>query len=149
MLINPKIFAQQNNIYKNKKAKITLPYSDDLIFYKELDRNIESGKTVTITFPNEKLTEDSGLQKRIASCINGQEFFDRMIDLAKTALDAYRAYTTENIFELWRLNKKSTQQVIYAAYSISYKHDTGTNTYFLLLKPKGKGTNNKNWLFLS
>lgn len=149
MLINPKIFAQQNNIHKNKKIKVTLPYSDELIFYKLLDQNLESGKTVAITFPNEKLSEDSGLHKRIACCANGKEFFDQMVDLAKTAFDAYKHFATKNIFELWKVASDLTQRAIYQAYKVEYAYDNETGAYYLSLEPNGEGTSSKAWMFMA
>ncbi|WP_083001754.1 hypothetical protein [Halomonas sp. GT] len=149
MLIDPKIFVQQNNIHKNRKIKITLTYSDELIFYKLLDQNLESGKTVAITFPNEKLEEDSGLHKRIACCTNGKEFFDQMVDLAKTAIDAYRHFATKNIFGLWEVSKNLTQRTIYQAYKVEYAFDDETGTYFILLEPNGEGSDSKAWMYLA
>ena len=150
MLIDPMIFIQQNNIKKNKKVKVTLPYSDEIIFYKLLDKNIESGKTIAITFPNEKLTtEDSGLYKRIACCANWEEFFDTMANLAKTAIDAYKYFATENVFGLWRIHKKLNQQFLYRAYNVEYTYDLETGAYFLLLVPNGEGNDSKAWMFMA
>ena len=147
MLINPKIFLQQNNIAKNKITKVTMLYSDEFIFYKLLDQHIESGKTVVITFSNEKLDENSGLYKRIACCVNGKEFFDQMVDLAKTAYDAYKHYTTKNIFGLWKVTSELTQRIIYQSYKVEYACNDETGAYFLLLQPNGEGTSSKAWVF--
>jgi len=149
MLINTKIFVQQNNIHKNRKQKVTLDYSDELIFYKLLDQNIESGKTVTITFPNEKIEKDSGLYKRIACCANGEDFFDQMVSLAKTAIDAYRNFATRNIFGLWKDNKNLTLRMLYQAYKVDYAFDNKTGTYFILLAPNGEGSDSKAWMSLA
>ena len=149
MLIDPKSFVQQNNIHKNRKIKVTLKYSDELIFYKLLDQNIESGKKVAITFPNEKMEEDSGLYKRIACCVNGKDFFDQMVDLAKTATDAYRHFATKNIFGLWEVSKNLTQRAIYQAYKVEYAYDDETSKYLILLEPNGEGSDSKAWMCLA
>lgn len=149
MLINPKIFAQQNNIHKNKNNRATLPYSDEYIFYKMLDKYLESGNTVVITFPNAKLEEDSGLHKRIACCLNGKEFFDQMVDLAQTAFDAYKHFATKNIFGLWKTATDLTQRAIYQAYKVEYSYDEETGAYLLVLKPNGEGSTSKAWMFMA
>ena len=145
MLINPKIMMQQNKIFENKKNTVTLPYSDEFIFFKMLDQTIESGKTIRVTFPKEKITEGSGLHKRLASCSNGEEFFDQMSELAKTVFEVFIHVASKNIFGLWKISKDLTQKQLYQAYKVDYLYDERNETYFLLLEPVGEGSNNKGW----
>ena len=111
--------------------------------------HIGTGKTVAITFPNEKLAEDSGLHKRVACCANGKEFFDQMVDLAKTALNAYKHFATKNIFGLWKVASDLTQRAIYQAYKVEYAYDEETGAYFLLLEPNGEGTSSIAWMLMA
>lgn len=148
MLIAPQIMIQQNNIYKNRKLTVTLPYSEEMVFYKRLDQEIESGKKVKITFPDEKMTEGSGLHKRISSCSNGVDFFEQMAELAKTAFEAYKHFASKNIFGLLKTVMRLAQKQIYMAYEVNYSCDKSKGKYFLLLKPVGKGNNSKEWMYL-
>ncbi|HOT74075.1 MAG TPA: hypothetical protein PLW42_12365 [Anaerohalosphaeraceae bacterium] len=126
-----------------------MPYSDEFIFYKLLDQKVELGYTVAITFPSEKMQEESGLYKRVSCCSNGKEFFDKMADLAKIAIDAYKHLATKDIFGLWKAATDLTQRNIYAAYKVEYSFDENTSAYFLLLEPIGEGRKDAAWRFMA
>jgi len=149
MITGPGRFIQQNNIYKNRNIKVTLTYSDEFIFYKLLDQNVESGKTVSIIFPGAKMEEQSGLHKRLANCANGEEFFSLMTDLAETAIDAFLHFATRNVFSLWKATHDLAQRSLYQAYNVEYEFDDETGTYFILLEPNGEGDDSKAWRLLA
>ena len=149
MISGTRFFIQQNNIYKNKKVKVTLAYSDEFLFYKLLDQNIEAGKTVSITFPNEKMTENSGLQKRLAHCANGKEFFSLMVDLSKTAIKAYLMFATRNVFALWKITRDMEKKGLYGAYNVEYEFDARAGSYAIVLEPEGEGNDSKGWMLLA
>ena len=148
MLINPKIFTQQNNIFLNRKHMTNLSYSNNTIFYTILDEAIESGKTVKVTFAAKKMMKDCGLQERISNCANGQEFFDLMFDFWKTTKDAIKNVATRNIFGLWELCKDQTLKILYRSYQVEFCFENSTCEYYLRLVPDGEGTKSKAWMYI-
>ena len=148
-MINPKIFTQQNNIFMNRLNQICLPYSDNALFYKVLDTTIMSGKTVKISFEEEKMKEDSGLQKRITNCANGREFFEQMSDFWRTTKDAIKHIANRNIFGMWELCKDQTLKLMYRAYQVEICFENKTGEYFLRLVPVGKGTKSRAWMYIA
>ncbi|MEK4870252.1 hypothetical protein [Niallia sp. FSL W8-1348] len=77
MLINPKLFTQKNNIFKNKDRKeVVLPYSDEYSFYHFLDRHVEKGNKIKVTFINEKMDHQSQLVNRISNCKNNIDIME-------------------------------------------------------------------------
>lgn len=149
MLINPKIFIQQNNIFMNKKSRIRLPFSDNAVFYKILDDAIESGRTVRITFAEEKMKEDSELQNRISNCANGRVFFDMMSDFWNTTRGAIKYIATRNIFGMWELCRDQTLKMLYSAYQVEFCIEKSSGEYFIRLVPVGEGTKSKAWMYIA
>jgi len=149
LLINPKIFIQQNNIFLNRKNQNRLSYSDNTIFYKILDEAIESGKKVTINFAEEKMTQDSGLQNRITHCSNGRKFFELMSDFWNTTKDAIKNIATRNIFGMWELCREQTLKMLYRAYQVEFCSENSTGEYFLRLVPVGQGPESKAWMYIA
>jgi len=149
MMINPKIFIQQKNIFVNRNSPTRLSYLDNFIFYKILDEAIESGKTVKITFAEEIMTEDSGLQRRVSNCANGLEFFNQMSDFWKTTKDAIKHIATRNIFGMWELYNDQTTKMLYSAYQVEFCFEDSTGEYFIRLVPVGEGNKSKAWMYIA
>ena len=72
-----------------------------------------------------------------------------MVALAKTAFDAYKNFSTENIFRLCKVNTDLTQRAIYQAYKVEYSYNEETGAYFLLLEPNGEGSSSTAWMLMA
>lgn len=147
MQINPKLFLQQNNIFKNKNQKeIVLPYSDEFPFYHSLDKYVEEGNKIKITFINEKMDDQSQLVNRISNCKNN---LDVMEMLVKFVPELILAVKTKDIAKLIELYKDTTLQALYSSYNADFQYDEDLKHYMLWLNPSGEGTNNKGWMSLA
>jgi hypothetical protein len=146
MLIDPRIFVQQNNIFNNREQRISLTYSENARFYKVLDAAVLSGNTIKIMFAAEKMTEDCCLQKRISNCANARDFFELMSELWDSAMESIRHIAERNIFGLWEITNQQTLKMLYSAYIVEF-HIKGSS--FLRLTPLGNGTNSKTWMIIA
>ena len=90
MITGPMIMRRAMSIKKNQnKEVVVLPYSNDPLFYLSLDKYIDDGRRIKITFENEKMTETSALIKRIEVCKNGKPTAVQVVNSLKKMVDIF------------------------------------------------------------
>ena len=139
--MNLELILQQCKIYENKSKDITvIPYADALNFYRSLDISVLNGRRIQITFPLEKLDENSHLIERFLSCQNGKEFLHALTEPINNLGDLIENSNRDNLRDkLKEYLDFFPDNSLYNAYNANCIYDKEYQQYFIYLEPVGDG----------
>ncbi|MFC0215832.1 hypothetical protein ACFFK0_25890 [Paenibacillus chartarius] len=132
MLLHGRSFKQLGNLGE-ERTQVELEYSDEYMFYKLLDEAVDSLRHIIITFPNEKLNEDSKLVARLSSCRNGDDIALRLFELLYMTNESLEAAKTQNIQKLIENYKKAGEKAAYSMYTVNYEFNKQEKGYIITL----------------